>query len=379
MERYLWYIKHVKKSQKPLKLFVLNTGGTLGMVGSPLKPAKSAEELLAGVKLPKQVTTYLQDFPLREDSTNLMHRDRVEMARIIRSEYEEYDAFVFLHGTDTLARTCAFETMCFRLSLQKPVFVIGSQMGKDESGNEVMMQIENTFRVAKTFVRKGIVGVFNVCIGSVLDGSRVMKANESDFDAFYTPGRYPIAKARPRISIMGFSRRVDEVVAVQGLQLFTEFEQHVCSLDVHADVPPYVLMDLVRAGRLKGIILQCQGSGNIPDRIWTPEQLKDTMGYSWIDAIQAATKAGIHVGIISPFDDGQVILTRYELGQKVKDAGALSLESLTPAMGDVKFRMAIAMHPDKPDRIQKFLSTNILGELLECEEDDDEDDDASED
>src|SRR3989339_652741 len=175
MALYSWYIKDVKKSQEPLKLFVLNTGGTLGMVGRPLHPAKSAEELLTGIKLPKRATTHLQDFPLREDSTNLMHRDRVDMAPVIKDEYDEYDAFVFLHGTDTLARTCAFAAMCFRLSLQKPVFIIGAQMAKDESGNEVIMQIENTFRVAKTFVRKGIVGVFNVCIGSVLDGSRVMK------------------------------------------------------------------------------------------------------------------------------------------------------------------------------------------------------------
>ncbi len=360
----------MKKSQKPLKLFVLNTGGTLGMVGNPLEPAKSAEDLLSGLNLPRGIEVKLHDFPLRQDSTNVMHRDRVEMARLIKKEYEDFDAFVFFHGTDSLAETCAFESMCFRLSLQKPVFVIGAQMTKDESGTDVSMQIENTFRVARTFVRKGIVGVFNVCIGDVLDGARVRKRNEADFNAFYTPGRYPIAKAWPHVNIMGGARRIDEVVAVQGLQLFTEFEQHVCSLDVSADVPPHVLMDLVRAGRLKGIILQCKGAGNIPDRSWTAEELKDSASYSWIDAIQAAAVAGMHVGIISPFDDGRVILTRYGLGQKAKDAGALSLESLTPAMADVKFRMAIAMHPDKPKRIQQFLSTNILGELLESQEDD---------
>ena len=81
-------------------------------------------------------------------------------------------------------------------------------------------------------------------------------------------------------------------------------------------------------------------------------------------AIQVATEAGIHIAIISPFDDGRVILDRYELGKKAKDAGALSLESLTPDMADIKFRQAIAMHPGNPARIQEFLSVDIVGELL---------------
>lgn len=354
---------------KEIKVLVINMGGTLGMVGKPLRPAKSAAELLEGIGIPKGIVLTLLDFPQRQDSTNVMHRDRVQVARMIQESYEEHDAFVILHGTDSAPETCAFLTMAFKLSLQKPLFTIGAQMTKDESGSDVPMQIANTLRVAKAFVRNGIVGVFNVCIGDVLDGARVRKRNEADFNAFYTPGRHPLAKAWPHVNIMDGVRRLDPVLAVQGLRIDEKFEQHVCSLVVSADTPPYVLMDLVRAGRIKGVILECKGAGNIPDREWTAEELGDEKGYSWIDAIQAATDAGICVGIISPFDDGRVVLDRYELGAKAKKAGALSLESLTPAMGDVKFRMAIAMHSRKPERIQTFLSTNIVNELLSGLED----------
>ncbi|MEK7649182.1 MAG: asparaginase domain-containing protein [Patescibacteria group bacterium] len=363
----------MNKTCEPLKVYVINTGGTLGMTGRPLRPAKSAHELLEGLNLPKRVETFLVDVPIMLDSTNLMHRDRVALGYHIRDVYFDYDAFVIFHGTDSLAETCAFLTMLFRGSLQKPILVIGAQMGKDEPGSEVHSQIESTMKVAKTFARKGIVGVFNVCIDDVLDGSRVRKRNESDKNAFYTPGRQIVAKAWPHVSIMAPLRRYDAVAELNGLQLFPGFEQHVCTLGVSADAPPHVLMDLVRAGRLKGIILEGKGAGNIPDRVWSPQELNDTESYSWIDAIAAATRAGMHVGIISPFDDGRVILTRYELGMKAKESGALSLESLTPAMGDVKFRMAIAAYPNQPDDIQSFLSTNFLRELLESQEDDDED------
>ncbi len=70
------------------------------------------------------------------------------------------------------------------------------------------------------------------------------------------------------------------------------------------------------------------------------------------------------VGILSPFEDGQVNLDRYELGQKVKEAGAISLESLTPAMAGVKLGQALALYPENREMIQAFISTDIMGELL---------------
>jgi len=344
-----------------MKIHVLNTGGTLGMVGKPLHPAKSAEELLEDINVPSGIKLTLEDFRLRQDSTNVMYTDRTEMGQIIAQHYDGHDAFVVLHGTDSLAETCAFFSMLFKLSLQKPLFVIGAQMSKNESGSDVPMQIANTLRVAEAFFNNNIVGVYNVCIGDVLHGARVRKRRDSDFSTFYSPGIYPVAHAWPDILIQDGARKKDRVLEVQGVRLDSNFEQQVVTIVVSADSPPYVLMDMVEAGKIRGVILECKGTGNIPDRTW---KFNEQSSYSWIDAIDAATKKGIHVGILSPFEDGRVDLERYELGQKAKQAGAISLESLTPAMGDVKFRQAIAMHPTQPDRIQKFLSTNILGELL---------------
>jgi L-asparaginase len=345
-----------------MKIFVLNTGGTLGMVGDPLRAAKSAEELLTGINVPEDAQLTLVDFERRQDSTNVLHSERAAMAQQIGQHYNDHDAFVILHGTDSLAESCAAFCMIFKQSLQKPLFVIGAQMTKDEVGSDVSMQIGNTLRIAGTFHRSGIVGVYNVCIGDVLDGSRVRKRAESDPNAFHTPGRHPVAHAWPIVRLEEGLRKLDRVLAVQGLRFDTQFERRVATFKVSADTPPWVLMDQVQRGRLKGVILEAKGAGNIPDRTWQDEELGQE--YSWIDAIKDATEHGIHVGILSPFEDGRVILDRYELGKKAKDAGALSLESLTPDMADLKFRQAIAMHPSDPERIRAFLSTNIVGELL---------------
>src|SRR5207253_1666271 len=144
-------------------------------------------------------------------------------------------------------------------------------------------------------------------------------------------------------------------------------EHKVATFKVSADTPPWVVMDQVLKNRLKGVILECKGAGNIPNREW--EDYENGTTYSWIDVIAAATKSGIHVGIISPFEDGRVILNRYELGAEALEAGAISLESLTPDMADIKFRQAIALFPTDREKIQAFISTNIIGELLTGAED----------
>ena len=332
------------------------------MVGHPLRPAKSASELLEGVSIPPGVELVLEDFKIRQDSSDMMHFERAMIARQLATKYQDFDALVVMHGTDSLAETTAAFCMFFKLSLQKPLLVIGAQMTKDEVGSEVGMQLSNTFRIAHSFHKNNAVGVYNVCIGDVWDGSRLKKRAESNFMAFYTPGRNPVARVWPHVHFEDGLRFKDPILAVQNLRLDTEVEKRVGTIRVSADTPPWMLMDMVERGRLKGAILECKGAGGIPQREWKDYDTDTT--YSWIDAIAAATKAGIHVGILSPFEDGRVILDRYELGSLAKEAGAISLESLTPDMADVKFRHAIALWPDDRERIQEFISTNIIGELL---------------
>src|SRR3989344_8140645 len=189
----------MNSKQKTINVYVLNTGGTLGMVGKPLRAAKSAAELLEGVPVPKNIQLTLVDFKFRQDSTNILHSERALMARQIADVYYNHDAFIVMHGTDTLAETTAAFCMFFKQSLQKPLIVIGAQMTKDEIGSDVHMQLSNAFRVASALHRHGIVGVYNVCIGDVWDGSRLKKRAESNFMAFYTPGRHPVARAWPNI------------------------------------------------------------------------------------------------------------------------------------------------------------------------------------
>src|SRR5438105_1194866 len=98
-----------------IKVYVLNTGGTLGMVGKPLRAAKSAAELLEGINVPSEVELTIDDFKFRQDSTNILHSERLMMARQIAENYNTHDAFVIMHGTDSMAETAAAFCMFFKL------------------------------------------------------------------------------------------------------------------------------------------------------------------------------------------------------------------------------------------------------------------------
>lgn len=356
--------KH-KKQQRRIRIYVLNTGGTLGMVGKPLRPAKSAAELFEGVKLPKRTKFTFVDFPERQDSTNITHAERVIMAMMIADAYDTHDAFVVLHGTDSIAESSALFCMAFQRSLQKTIFLVGAQNAKDEVGSEVALQLGNTMRAARAFALNKRVGVYSVCMSEVWDGSRVRKQKERDLEYIDTPGRHPVAKCWPEITLLKGSRRFDAVRDVEGLKLRKHFTPRVYStMEVRVDNNPLVLKLMVDSGEYTGVVLVCKGAGQLPDKPWRDED--GEAGLSWIDAVKYATKKGVAIGVVSPFQDGEVVFERYELGQKAKDAGAISLGTLTPDMADVKFRLGLSMYPKRKHRakLQKFLLANIVGEQL---------------
>lgn len=345
-----------------MKINIVNTGGTLGMVGHPLRASKSAAELIEGLLLPKEIEYTFSDFELREDSTNWFNRDRVKMAELIHSGYHKHDASIVLTGTDSLSETAATFCMIFKLSMQKPLIVVGAQMTKDEPGSDTPKQIADAIRVAALFAKRQVVGVYSLAMGSVYDGSRLKKINESGFNFLSTPGRAIVAHAFPHIRLEPGIRMRDPKVFVQGLRMDTMFRLPIVTIYPDADTPPWIISQILKGPngeKLAGLILGAKGAGNIPDRLYS-----DSYQRSLIDGIAEAVEAGVVVGILSPFEDGMIDLERYALGKKAKEAGAISLESLTPAMSTVKLAQAIAMYDGDRGMIQEYISTDIMGELL---------------
>src|SRR3989338_7600087 len=271
-----------------MKIHILNTGGTLGMVGNTLRPAKSAKELMEGLRLPTEIDYTFEDFRLREDSTNWTNADRVEMAESIAKKYENHDAHILFTATNSLAKTTATLCMVFKLSMQKPLIVVGAQMTKDEPGSDAPKQIADSVRISNLFSKEHVVGIYSIAMGNVYDGTRLKKKNESSFDFLSTPGRAVVAHAYPHIRLEPGIRRRDPKVFVQGLRMDIMFAPTIVTIYPDADTPPWVISQILKGPdgeKLSGLILGAKGAGNIPNRPYSDKYQK-----TLIDAIREATE-----------------------------------------------------------------------------------------
>lgn len=383
--------------ETPTRIFVLNTGGTIGMQPSPDGrghiPAKTGEELVEGLNLPDGVEVSFAEMPELLDSTNVRYEDRIAMARVVAENYDDFDAVIVAHGTDSLAQTAGAFELIFGDDFQKPMIVLGSQNTKDESGGDMRNQTENAFRIAKHFASvddpsRRYVGVYALANGHVFSGNRLRKRNESDFDFLDTPGKAPVADVRPQILVRdelanAFNKKkYFDGIKHGGIKPNEHYETDVLKLQITADTPPAAIRALVESGAIKGLIIEALGSGNVPDRQVESNYFDEVITSSIVDEIGNATRKGVMVGIISSFDDGRVDLSRYQLGVKAQEAGAIGMASLTSAFGEMKMRQAMGMftlpknfdqldEADKQAALEKrkdivgdYLQSDMFGEML---------------
>jgi 60kDa lysophospholipase len=67
----------------------------------------------------------VEEFEELLDSSNLTLKEQIKMAEMIKKNYFKFDAFIILHGTDTMAYTAS--SLSFMLeNLNKPVILTGS-------------------------------------------------------------------------------------------------------------------------------------------------------------------------------------------------------------------------------------------------------------
>ena len=96
-----------------MNILFLNTGGTIGMKGEDRTSFYSLEELLENINISKRHKVKQVELRPPRDSTNLMMSDRIKMAKIIKRNYDECDAFIIIHGTDSLADTTSVLSLIF--------------------------------------------------------------------------------------------------------------------------------------------------------------------------------------------------------------------------------------------------------------------------
>jgi len=399
------------------KLCIINTRGTISSVGTPLGPmsakafgdasTKILNPILAE-KFPDDVITYETDLVFPEstkgtlDSTNLQPTDWCLMAAYILDNYDKYDGFIILHGTDSMAFTgsalpfllnCVDKNGQGTAVLSKPVIITGSQVPmyyKAASGGGDLKLNFNTdafqnFCGAITCARFGIPEVGVYFDTELYRGNRVIKVNASEFQAFNTPN-YP-AQAKIGIELTLFDKNTlpgpaqtsvsldnssalqlakDQVTAVKAaVDNFPVMQFNAVPAWYNASNSTAMIAKLIDAcvgAGIKGLVLESYGEGNFP----SGDANKSSDG-AIFKSLKSANDAGVVILNCTQVIAGVVNSSAYASGAWLPSVGAIASADMTAIAGFAKTTvlLAAAAHNKwSAADVKKLIQLDLQGEVL---------------
>ncbi|XP_053365814.1 60 kDa lysophospholipase isoform X3 [Clarias gariepinus] len=290
------------------------------------------------------VYTVIEYSPLL-DSCNMTTDDWATIGKDIEKNYEKYDGFVILHGTDTMAYTAsALSFMCEHLG--KPVILTGSQVPIYEMRNDGRDNLLGALLIAGQFVIPEVCLYFH---HKLFRGNRVTKVDAGSFDAFNSPNLAPLANAEVDIKINWDT--VWRANTTAKFRVNTQMNRNVGLLRLF----PGITADTVRAflqPPMEGIVLETYGSGNAPDN-----------RADLLQEFRKATERGVIIVNCTQCLRGSVTPS-YATGRALCDAGLVPGGDMTPEAALSKLSYVLARKDLATQEKKKMLSRNLRGEMI---------------
>jgi L-asparaginase len=341
-----------------MKVLLLFTGGTISMVRDPrtgaLHPADMTTfqsfvpELFAG-----DIQVDMVPFDPLLDSSDLNPDNWRQMARVVKENYDKYDGFVILHGTDTMAFTAS--ALSFMLEdLSKPVILTGSQLPIGKLRTDGKENLITAVEIAAAKNPDGTATVPEVCIffeNHLLRGNRTTKINAENFNAFRSYN-YPIL-ATAGIHIKYEHDRIHKPDPTLPLKPYYLYDTNVIVLTLFPGIQENIIRNILYTPGLRAVVLKTYGSGNAPQKPWFIKLLKE------------ATERGIVIVNISQCPTGMVEMGRYETGLHLLDAGVISgYDSTVEAL--ITKLMFLLGHGKSDKEIRELMNQPIAGEFTKA-------------
>ena len=334
-------------------ILVLYTGGTIGMMKDPDTGALvpfDFENIYKHLPMLGNLC-YRLDFysfdPLI-DSSNMNPEFWAMLATKIEENYEKYDGFVVLHGSDTMAYTAS--ALSFMLeNLGKPVVLTGSQLPMGEVRTDGRENFLAAIEIAAA-KENDLSVVPEVCIffqDKLLRGNRTTKFNAEDFNAF-TSTNYPLL-ADVGVHIKYNKERILKPT-FKKLKLHTQMDPNVGILKLFPGISPDFVRHALNTPNLKGLVLETFGSGNATTAPW------------FLEALKEATDKGLIILNITQCQGGSVEMGRYETSLEMSRIGVVSGYDMTAEAAVAKLMYLIGEGQPR-EKILELLPLPIRGEL----------------
>ncbi len=276
------------------------------------------------------------------DSSNMTVAEWNRIGRRVAEFYDEYDGFVILHGTDTMAYTAS--ALSFMLEgLDKPVILTGSQIPLGEIRSDGRANLIDSLLIAAEGRAKEVCIFFG---GKLLRGNRATKYSADELIAFLTPN-YP-ALAEAGISVV-YNESALLRPAEQDFRLQLLEEIPIGVIKVFPGIQ-FSLFEQILTEKLKGIVIETFGAGNIPCGM---DEL--------LPIVRKAMENGTIITVCSQCLQGTVSLGTYEASSALARAGAVSGKDLTTEAAVAKLYYLFSKNYP-PEEIKRLMMVPISGE-----------------
>lgn len=342
------------------KLLLLHTGGTIGMREGPRGYVPDSSRLedvierlpqLVDPEAPRFTTPAFQRGRVRYDvlqyeplidSANLDPSGWARLARDVGERMDDYDGFVILHGTDTMAYTaCALSFMLE--GLRKPVILTGSQIPLVQLRNDGLDNILGALGVAAYYP------IPEVCIyfhHELYRGNRAIKQDARSLEAFASPNLPPLVSVGIDVEVR---RELLLEPDPRPAHIETRLSPHVAALRMYPGMTRQVLENFLRPP-LEGLVLETYGSGNFPDQ-----------RHDLLEVVRAACERGVWVLNVTQCPRG-VVRDDYASGRALSDVGALPGGDLTAEAALTKLAYALGKGLSR-QATHTLLSRALRGEM----------------
>lgn len=334
-------------------ILVIYTGGTIGMIQNtetgalmPFNFDSIYEQIPVLKNLHFNIDFYTFDSLI--DSSN-MHPDFwVRLVELIEDNYESYDGFVILHGSDTMAYTAS--ALSFMLeNLNKPVILTGSQLPLGVLRTDGRENFINSIEIAAA--SKGdsplIPEVAIYFENRLLRGNRTSKLNAENFNAFFS-GNFP-ALAEVGVHVK-YNYNYIHKPNNKKLIVHKTLDTNVAILKLFPGISINTIQAILNTPQLRAVILETFGAGNAPTDPW------------FINLLEDAIKKGIIIINVTQCKEGAVEIGKYETSVGLGKIGVIGGYDITTESAITKLMYLIG-DGHKNESIIKLLNTSIRGEI----------------